>query len=173
MAITLFSASVPVFIQYLGNLRHLIRKAQDDVLARQYDEQALVDFRLAPDMLPFRVQICIACDAAKLCASRISGIEAPKYENTENTLADLICRIDKTIDWLYTVPAERIDGQELKDITFTAGKGTTRTLQAEGYLKTWALPNMFFHITIAYAILRHNGVDLGKIDYLLGSNLNS
>lgn len=171
MAITLYSASVPVFIRYLGNLRHLIQKAQEDVLERQYDEQALVDFRLAPDMFPFRVQICIACDVAKLCASRISGLDAPKYENTENTLADLIGRIDKTVDWLHTVAAERIDGQELKDITFTAGKGTTRTMQAEAYVKTWALPNMFFHITIAYAILRHNGVDLGKIDYLLGADL--
>ncbi len=170
MAITLFSASVPVFIQYLGNLRHLIQKAQDDALARQYDEQALVDFRLAPDMFPFRVQICIACDAAKLCVSRISGLDAPKYENTENTLAELISRIDKTVDWLHTVPANRIEGQDLKEITFTAGKGTTRTMLAEDYVKTWALPNMFFHITTAYSILRHNGVELGKIDYLLGAS---
>lgn len=171
MAITLYSASVPVFIRYLGNLRHLIQKAQADVLERQYDEQALVEFRLAPDMLPFRVQICIACDAAKLCASRISGLDAPKYENTENTFAELIGRIDKTIDWLHTVPAQRIDGQELKDVTFTAGKGTTRTMLAEDYVKTWALPNVFFHITTAYVILRHNGVDLGKTDYLLGADL--
>jgi hypothetical protein len=171
MAITLYSASVPVFIQYLGNLRHLIQKAEEDVLARQYDEQALVDFRLAPDMFPFRVQICIACDAAKLCASRISGLEAPKYENTENTLAELIGRIDKTVEWLHTVPSDRIEGQEFKEITFTAGKGTTRTMLAEDYVKTWALPNMFFHITTAYAILRHNGVDVGKIDYLIGAEL--
>jgi hypothetical protein len=171
MAITLYSASVPVFIQYLGNLRHLIQKAEEDVLARQYDEQALVDFRLAPDMFPFRVQICIACDAAKLCASRISGLEAPKYENTENTLAELIGRIDKTVEWLHTVPSDRIEGQKFKEITFTAGKGTTRTMLAEDYVKTWALPNMFFHITTAYAILRHNGVDVGKIDYLIGAEL--
>ncbi len=140
-------------------------------MARQYDEQALVDFRLAPDMFPFRVQICIACDAAKLCASRISGLEAPKYENTENTLAELIGRIDKTVEWLHTVPSDRIEGQEFKEITFTAGKGTTRTMLAEDYVKTWALPNMFFHITPAYAILRHNGVDVGKIDYLIGAEL--
>ena len=169
MAITLYSASVPVFIRFLGNLRHLIQKAQEDVIARQYDEQALVGFRLAPDMLPFKVQICIACDAAKLCASRISGVEAPKHENTENSLADLIDRINSTIDWLHKVPADKIEGQELKEITFTAGKETTRTMLAEDYLKTWALPNVFFHITTAYGILRHNGVDLGKIDYLLGT----
>ena len=169
MAITLYSASVPVFIRFLGNLRHLVQRAQEDVLARKYDEQALVDFRLAPDMFPFRTQICIACDAAKLCASRISGIDAPKYENTESTLVDLVGRIDKTLEWLRTVPSEKIDGQDSKEITFTAGKELTRTMLAEDYLKTWALPNVFFHITTAYAILRHNGVDLGKIDYLAGS----
>ncbi len=169
MAITLYSASVPVFIRFLGNLRHLVQRAQEDVLARKYDEQALVDFRLAPDMFPFRTQICIACDAAKLCASRISGIDAPKYENTESTLVDLVGRIDKTLEWLRTVPSEKIDGQDSKEITFTAGKESTRTMLAEDYLKTWALPNVFFHITTAYAILRHNGVDLGKIDYLAGS----
>ncbi len=169
MAITLYSASVPVFIRSLGNLRHLIQKAQKDALTRQYDEQALVDFRLAPDMLPFRIQICIASDAAKLCAARISGLDAPKYENTESSLEELIVRIDKTIEWLHTVPADRINGQESKEITFPAGKDMTRTLLAEDYLKTWSLPNVFFHITIAYAILRHNGVDLGKIDYLEGS----
>lgn len=169
MAITLYSASVPVFIRFLGNLRHLVQRAREDVLARKYDETALLDFRLAPDMFPFRTQICIACDAAKLCASRISGIDAPKYENTESTLVDLIGRIDKTLEWLRTVPSEKIDGQDSKEITFTAGKESTRTMLAEDYLKTWALPNVFFHITTAYAILRHNGVDLCKIDYLAGS----
>ena len=169
MSITLYSASVPVFTQFLGNLRHLLTKAQADVAARGYDEQALVQYRLAPDMLPFKTQICIACDAAKLCAARIGGLEAPKYENTENTLAELIVRIDNTVAWLQTVPASAIDGQEGKDITFPVGKTATRTLAAEAYLKTWALPNMFFHITTAYAILRHNGVVIGKSDYLMGA----
>ena len=169
MSITLYSASVPVFTQFLGNLRHLLSKAQADVAARGYDEQALVQYRLAPDMLPFKTQICIACDAAKLCAARIGGLEAPKYENTENTLAELIVRIDNTVAWLQTVPASAIDGQEAKDISFPVGKTATRTMSAEAYLKTWALPNMFFHITTAYAILRHNGVVIGKGDYLVGA----
>jgi hypothetical protein len=90
-------------------------------------------------------------------------------QNTESTLVDLVGRIDKTLEWLRTVPSEKIDGQDSKEITFTAGKESTRTMLAEDYLKTWALPNVFFHITTAYAILRHNGVDLGKIDYLAGS----
>jgi uncharacterized protein len=169
MSITLSSASLPVFIRFLGNLRHVLVKAQADVAARGYDEQALVQFRLAPDMLPFKTQICIACDAAKLCAARISGLDAPKYENTENTLAELIGRIDKTVAWLQTVPPGAIDGQKAREITFPAGKDRTRTMAAEEYLKTWALPNLFFHITTAYAILRHNGVALGKGDYLVGS----
>ena len=171
MSITLSSASLPVFKRFLANLRFILTKAQADVSARGYDEQALVQFRLAPDMLPFKTQICIACDAAKLCASRIGGLEAPKYENTENTLAELIGRIDRTAQWLNTVPAEALDGQQSKEITLPMGKDRTRTMSAEAYLKTWALPNMFFHITTAYAILRHNGVVLGKSDYLVGEDV--
>ena len=169
MSITLSTASLPVFTRFLGNLRHILTKAQADVEARGYDEQALVQYRLSPDMLPFKTQICIACDAAKLCVSRITGLEAPKYENTENTLAELVTRVDNTLAWLKTVPANALDGLEAKDITFPVGKTGTRTMSAEDYLKTWALPNMYFHITTAYAILRHNGVVLGKGDYLMGA----
>lgn len=169
MTISLSSASLPVFSQFLGNLRHILTQAQADVVARGYDQQALVQYRLAPDMLPFKIQICIACDAAKLCASRLSGMDAPVYENTENTLEELITRIDNTLAWLATVPASAIDGQEAKPITFKVGKSGTKTMAGEDYLKRWALPNMFFHITTAYAILRHNGVVLGKGNYLMGS----
>ena len=170
MTISLYSASVPVFTQFLGNLKHLLVKAQADVAARGYDEQALVQFRLAPDMLPFKTQICIACDAAKLCAARIAGLEAPKYENTENTLAELITRIDNTVAWLHTVPASALDGQDDKEVTFPAGKTATRTMTAEAYVKIWALPNVFFHVTTAYNILRHNGVAIGKGDFLTGAS---
>ncbi|NDF74435.1 MAG: DUF1993 domain-containing protein [Betaproteobacteria bacterium] len=173
MSITLSSASLPVFDLFLSNLRHLLLKAQADVSDRAYDEQALVQFRLAPDMLPLRFQIYIACDAAKLCVARIGGLEAPKYENTENTLSELIGRIDNTRAWLASVPAQSLDGQESKAITFPIGKDRSRTMPAETYLKTWALPNVFFHITTAYAILRHNGVALGKADYLVGEDLNA
>ena len=161
-------ASLPVFNQFLGNLKHLLVKAQADVAARGYDEQALVQYRLAPDMLPFRTQICIACDAAKLCAARIGDLEAPKYENTETSLAQLVQRIDNTLAWLKTVPAAALDGQEDKDITFPSGKNATRTMKAQDYLQAWALPNMYFHLTTAYTILRHNGVVIGKSDFLLG-----
>lgn len=169
MTISLSSASLPVFAKYLGNLRHILSKAQADVAARGYDQQALVQYRLAPDMLPFKIQICIACDAAKLCAARLSGMDAPVYENTENTLEELITRIDNTLAWLATVPASAIDGQEAKSITFKVGKTDTKTMNGEDYLKYWSLPNVFFHVTTAYLILRHNGVVLGKGDYLVGA----
>ena len=169
MSISLSSASLPVFQKFLGNLRHLLTKAQADVQARGYDEQALVQYRLAPDMLPFKRQICIACDAAKLCVARISGLEAPVFENTEDTLEELVARIDKTLTWLQTVPPAALDGLEDKQVTFPSGKTATRTMRGEDYLKNWALPNMFFHITTAYAILRHNGVAIGKNEFLMGA----
>ena len=169
MSTTLSTASLPVFLQFLGNLRHLLTKAQADVAARGYDEQALVQYRLSPDMLPFKNQIFVACDAAKLCAARISGLDAPKYDNVENTLAELITRVDNTVAWLKTVPAGALDGLEANEITFPVGKTGSRTMTAEAYVKTWALPNMFFHITTAYNILRHNGVPVGKFDFLSGA----
>ncbi len=169
MSITLSNASLPVFQRFLGNLRHLLVKAQADVAARGYDEQALVQYRLSPDMPPFKSQICIACDAAKLCVARIGELDAPKYENTENTLAELITRIDNTVAWIASVPANALDGREAKEVTFPVGKSGTRTLSGQDYLMTWALPNMFFHVTTAYAILRHNGVALGKADFLVGA----
>ena len=169
MATTLSTVSLPIFIKFLGNLRHLLAKAQADVAARGYDEQVLVQYRLAPDMLPFKNQIFIACDAAKLCVARITGLDAPKYDNVENTIAELITRVDNTLAWLASVPAGALDGLESREITFPVGKTGTRTMTAEDYVKTWALPNMFFHITTAYNILRHNGVVIGKSDFLTGA----
>ncbi len=170
MATTLSNVSLPIFIKFLGNLRHLLAKAQADMAARGYDEQVLVQYRLAPDMLPFKNQIFIACDAAKLCAARITGLDAPKYDNVENTIAELITRVDNTLGWLASVPAGALDGLESREITFPVGKTGTRTMTAEDYVKTWALPNMFFHITTAYNILRHNGVVIGKSDFLTGAS---
>lgn len=169
MTISMSSASLPVFKAMLGNLSHILDKAQAQAEARKFDPAALLQFRLAPDMLPFTRQIQVACDAAKNGVARISGVEAPKFEDSEATFAQLKARIQKTLDYLATVPAERLDGTEDKDITFPVGRETTRTMKGEPYLKLWALPNFFFHITMAYAILRHNGVELGKADYLAGA----
>ena len=169
MTISMYSASVPVFKHMLGNLSHFLDKAQVHAEARKFDPLVLIDYRLAPDMLPFRNQVQIACDATKNGLARLSGMEAPKFEDNETSFAELKERIRKTIDYLDSVPRAKIDGCENKDITFPVGRESTRTMKGEAYLLNWALPNMFFHITTAYAILRHNGVELGKGEYLMGA----
>ncbi len=169
MAISMSSASLPIYTSMLSNLSHLLDKAQAHADAKKLDPAALTQFRLAPDMLPFTRQVLIACDAAKNGVARMSGVEAPKFEDNESTLAELKARIDKTLAWLATVPADKLDGCEDKDITFPVGLDATRTMKGEAFLKHWSLPNFFFHTTMAYAMLRHNGVEIGKRDYLLGS----
>lgn len=168
MPITLSSAALPTFCTGLTNLDHCLAKAQANAAARKFDPNVLVGVRLAPDMLPFAAQIRIACDAAKLAVARIGGVEAPKFDDNEVTFDDLRGRIAKTLEWLATVPADALDGREEADITFPVGRDKTRTMTGEAYLKHWAIPNFFFHVTMAYALLRHNGVDLGKADYLAG-----
>ena len=169
MTISMSSASLPVFKAMLGNLSHILDKGQAHAEAKKFDPTALLQFRLAPDMLPFTRQIIIACDAAKNGMARISGVEAPKFEDNEATFPELKARIQKTLDYLNSVPDEKVDGTEDKDITFPIGREKTRTMKAEAYLKHWAMPNFYFHVTMAYAILRNNGVELGKADYLAGA----
>jgi uncharacterized protein len=169
MAISMHSASIPVFKKMLGNLSYFLDKAQAHADAKKFDSANFLGCRLAPDMLPFTRQVLIACDASKIGASRIAGVEWPKNEDKESTIAELKARIAFTIDYLDTIPADKMNGTEDKDITFPVGReGATRTMKGEAFLKHWVLPNMFFHVTTAYAILRHNGVDLGKTDYLAG-----
>lgn len=170
MSISMSSASLPIFQTALTNLSHVLAKAQAHAKEKNFDSLVLAQYRLAPDMLPFTRQVLIACDAAKLCIARLSGVDAPKFDDTETTLDDLIGRIHKTLDWLNTIPASALDGTEQKSITFPVGKDKTRTMTGEDYLKHWAIPNVYFHVTTAYAILRHNGVALGKADFLLGPN---
>ncbi len=156
----------------LGNLSHMLDKLQAFVDEKKCEPSALLHYRMAPDMLPFVKQIQIACDAAKNGVARISGVEAPKFDDSESTVAEFKARIQKTIDFLKSVPAASLDGTEGKEITFPVGKDT-RTMKGEDYLKLWVLPNMFFHVTTAYLILRHNGVALGKRDYLVGAGANA
>ena len=169
MSISMSSASLPTMQAMLGNLSHFLDKAQAHADAKKFDTVALTQARLAPDMLPFTRQVLIACDAAKNGVARLSGVEAPKFEDNEATLAELKARIAKTLDYLASVPAAKIDGTEDNDITFPVGREATRTMKGEAYLKHWMLPNFFFHVTMAYALLRHNGVDLGKSEYLQGA----
>lgn len=166
---TLSTATLPVLIHMLSNLEHIVARGQAHATAKQLDPAALTNYRLAPDMLPLTRQVLIACDAAKNGVARVSGIQAPVFEDNEQTFDELKARIAKTLAWLHTVPATALDGKEEVEVTFPVGKEGTRTMKAGDYLKLWTLPNMYFHVTMTYAILRHNGVDLGKRDYLLGS----
>ena len=169
MTISMASASLPIFKTTLANLRHVLDKGQAHAQARKIDPLVLTAARLAPDMLPLARQILIACDGPKNGVARLSGVDAPKFEDNEASFDELKARIDKTLDYLSTVPAERLDGTEDKEIVFPVGKDKTRSMKGEAYLKHWVLPNFFFHVTTAYAILRHNGVELGKQDYLAGA----
>ncbi|MGE0332497.1 MAG: DUF1993 family protein [Ramlibacter sp.] len=169
MSVSMSSVSQPVFGQMLGNLSHFLDRAQAHAEAKKFEPAVLLQSRLAPDMLPLTRQIQIACDAAKNGVARLSGVEAPKFDDTESSLGELTERIRKTQSYLASVPAQRLDGSEEREITFPVGKDKTRTMKGEAYLKHWVLPNFFFHVTTAYAILRHNGVELGKADYLAGN----
>lgn len=168
MTISMYTASVPVFQHMLKNLSHILDKGEQHAQARKFDPAVLTAYRLAPDMLPLTRQVLIACDAAKNGVARLSGVAAPKFEDTEATFGELQERIQKTLDYLGTVPASALNGTEDKEVSFPVGPDT-RTMQGQAYLLTWVLPNFYFHITTAYAILRHSGVDLGKRDYLAGA----
>lgn len=164
------SASKPIFVSMLENLDYFLEKAQAHADSKKYDSANLLASRLAPDMLPLTRQVLIACDASKFGVSRLAKVDAPKFDDTESTVAQLRERIAKTIAFITSVPAEKIDGTEEEDITFPIGRdGSTRTMKGEAYLKHWVIPNFFFHVTSAYALLRHNGVELGKTDFLLGA----
>jgi hypothetical protein len=166
--ITLSSAFLPIFKRALRNLDHFIDKGLASAAARKFNPDVLAQSRLAPDMLPLTSQVRIACDAAKLAVARVGGLSAPKFEDNETTLAELKTRIASTLAWLDSVPADVLDGREDVDVTFPVGREATRTLKGADYLRHWALPNVMFHVTTTYALMRHNGVELGKQDFLLG-----
>jgi hypothetical protein len=165
MKISMYALSVEQFLPMLANLRNLIDKAEASAKARNFDVNVLMSARLAPDMFPFNRQVQLTCDFAKNSSARLAGLEAPRFEDTETTADELRARIDKTIAYLKTIPASAIDGQEERDIKIPL---RDRTLEMKGlpFLKGWALTNFYFHAVTAYDILRHNGVDVGKRDYL-------
>ena len=165
MTISMHSASVPVFARALGQMNQWLDKAEAHAAAKKFDPAVYLSARLAPDMLPFTKQIQIACDAAKFGVARLAGVEAPKFEDNEASLADLRERIRKTVEFINSLPADALDGTDAKDVVLPRRDGPI-TLKGEFFLKAYALPNFFFHVTTTYALLRHNGVDVGKSDFL-------
>jgi len=161
----MYLASVPRLTNALNNLGNLLDKAQAHVDARKLDETAITQFRLYPDMLNMTRQVQIASDTAKGVVARLAGIEIPVYEDNERSLADLKARIAKTVAFIQTIGAEQVDGTEDKDIVIKRGEKETH-YKGMQFLLGHALPNVYFHITTTYCILRHNGVEVGKRDYL-------
>jgi hypothetical protein len=165
MTISMHAMSVGQFVPMLGNLSALLDKGAASAESRKFDTAVLANGRLAPDMLPFTRQIQLVCDFAKNSTARLAGLDPPKFEDSETTFAELKMRIDKTLTYLKTVPASAVDGSEDRDITIPL---RDRKLEMKGlpFLQRWVLPNFYFHVVTAYAILRHNGVDVGKMDFL-------
>ncbi len=165
MTLSMYDASVPVFVRGFTNLSAILGKGLASAEAREIDPAVFVSARLAPDMNQFSEQIQIASDNAKRAGARLTGTEAPPWPDDETTFAELQARIAKTIRYLQTLRPDQFEGAETREIVL---KFPTRELKFTGrdYLFQFALPNFFFHVTTAYAILRHNGVDIGKWDYL-------
>ena len=168
MSLSMYQASVPVLIRMLSNLSAILDKAAAHAEAKKIDPSVFINARLAPDMLPFTFQVQTATDSAKGCAARLAGITAPSFPDTEASFPELKERLAKTIAFLQSVKAEQIDGSEERNITLKLGSREFPFL-GQSYLLTFVLPNFFFHVTTAYAILRHHGVEIGKQDFLGGA----
>jgi len=165
MTISMYQAAVPAFVQMLTALSKVLDKAADFAAAKKIDPSVLLNARLAPDMFPLLRQVQIAADFAKGPMARLAGQEVPKFDDSETTIDALKARIAKTLAFVQSFGAAQIDGSEAREIVLTVG-GQPMTLTGQNYLVNFALPNFYFHVTSAYAILRHNGVEIGKKDYM-------
>ena len=165
MKISMHAMSVDVFANALGNLAAFLKKGLESAEQRKFDPAVLLAARLAPDMFPLTRQVQLACDLAKNSVARLTGQEPPRFPDTESSLEELHARIARTVDYLKSVPASALEGAETRDVRVPAGD---RHFEFKGldFIERWAIPNVFFHVTMAYAILRHNGVELGKLDFL-------
>ena len=166
MTISMHSASVPVFQRQLGAMLAWLDKAEAYAATRKFDSVNYLQLRLAPDMLPFVAQIRIASDSAKGCVARLAGQEPPKFEDNEASFAELRERVQKTLAYVESVPAAAFEGSDGRAITIPMRNRDPLQFTGEVFLRHWALPNFFFHVSMAYALLRHAGVDLGKGDFL-------
>ncbi len=165
MSMTIYQASIPVFIRMLENLSLILDKAVVHAEAKAIDPAVFIEARLAPDMYPLNRQIQIATDVVKACAARLAGIEIPSYADTETTFPELQTRIAKTITFLQSVSAEQINGSETRTVTLKLHDKATEFL-GQNYLFNFVFPNFYFHMAVAYTILRHNGLEIGKMDFV-------
>ena len=165
MALSMYDFSIPVLKQALGSLAVILRKAADHAESRKIDPAAFISARLFPDMFALAKQVQIATDQAKGCAARLAGIDIPSFEDNETTFGELQARIEKTIAFLDSVKAQQINGSETRDIVLQLRERTVE-FKGQDYLLKWVMPNFYFHVTTAYNILRHNGVEIGKRDFL-------
>ncbi|MGL4397847.1 MAG: DUF1993 domain-containing protein [Hyphomicrobium sp.] len=165
MSHSMYQASVPAFVQTLTQLSGLLDKAEAHAVARKIDPATLIQARLYPDMFPMSRQVQIACDFAKGASARLAGVDVPSWADTETTFAELKARIDKTLAFVRAFKAADIDGSEQRDISLKVG-GEQMAFKGQAYLVHFVLPNFYFHAATAYAILRHNGVEIGKRDFI-------
>lgn len=165
MAVALYDVSIPVFTLSLNNLAAILDKAASHSEKKKVDPKALPATRLIVDMLPLSAQIQIACDTAKGAAARLAGVEIPKHEDTEATIPELKARVVKTLAFIRTIKPEQLQGAETREVTLQFPQSTLK-FTGLNYLTNFVLPNFFFHMTMAYALLRKNGVELGKRDFL-------
>jgi hypothetical protein len=165
MTISMYTASVPRLSHTLKNLSEILTKGEQHAAARKIDPAVLCGARLYPDMFPLVRQVQIACDTAKGCAARLAGMDAPRHEDVETTFPELQQRIARTIAFIESVPAGKVDGSEERRIVLTL-RGQEVGFTGLQYLTGFAMPNFYFHVVTVYDILRHNGVELGKRDFL-------
>ena len=165
MALSMYRASVPVFVKHLNGLAGCLKKAAAHYGEKKHDEASLLSYRLYPDMFHFTRQVQAATDHARNGAARLAGQEPPKVEDNEKSLAELIARVEKTVAFLNTIKPAQVDGSEEKTITLKMGEREV-TFTGTEFLLNRSLPNFYFHATTAYVIMRHNGVELGKRDFM-------
>ncbi|MFA5494970.1 MAG: DUF1993 domain-containing protein [Porticoccaceae bacterium] len=166
MSLTMYSLTVPVLKKGINTLAGILTKAKAYCDGKQIDQSVVLNDRLFPDMFPLARQVQVACDQAKNAAAHFAGVEPPVFEDTETTIDQLLARIEKTSAYLDQLSAGQIDGSEARPVSFVVGGYKMAFPSGHVYLQNFVLPNFYFHLATAYDILRHNGVDLGKGDFL-------
>jgi uncharacterized protein len=166
MAISMYAASIPVFKQMLTSLNEILNKAEAHATEKKIDPNALLQARLFPDMFPLTRQIQIAADFAKGVSARLAGLDVPAYEDSETSFAELRARIAKTLAFIEGIKPAQVDGSEEREVTIQAGTPREKKFSGQTYLLHYGLPQFFFHVSATYSILRHNGIEIGKRDYM-------